>query len=641
MAQRRRGPGRPMKPTGPMLTPKSQIDIPDEVLDYWIKDILTKEELESLTTKTYELYRDAVKKAFFNVEAEQKNGGLINFGTEEYQDLAGVNLTISANPADWKDPKEYLKGQAKDWLKAVFQFEDIEREIEARVLRQIMAGEAPDARFHTLLRSSHIGKVIPTSVVGGQILQSKPIIGTVTGRMETLAGAEGADGIRGYRELAESVNNWVGSSQVLPLREGGRKGVLNKMYEVLEKELAHDGGVWHNAAGKPLLTDATIALRVQHFANTNPQLKPLLETNNLVEGKLQKSFIGKRGLNFSLHDLVTHGVMPLPDTNLAFVRRRMLGEILSGNRDYLGNLQTYLLTNNNWQKLGFSSPHALTTVLDYAKGKKLGDLTGVGKDFAKSMVSFTRSTVPDLRDISRSDIAVARNLLFNLEEAVKSANDELTDAQEAVFSHHALDYVNAIAQELPAGVQADFKRRARRMCGIRNYVNTRSLMLAQEEFIGHIAKGNVFKTYFFLGKYSGILPKEVQEIKKRIDNIPIGPYRVKDVLSFGEIVKNKVAWNLGIAGDGAYDSVPVLGQIARISPNHIYLYASEFIPGKNNATLKTLDATGALVNKKLDLFPSGETYINLRGKARTFRDVSTPLLQFDFPDILLFATAFK
>src|SRR3972149_6092556 len=98
----RRGPGRPFAKPGPIITPKGSIEIPDElVIDFLEKNLNPLEfaELRSLPPKIFEEYIDTFKKALFTVESRQNPSGLVNFGEEELQDLAGVQATISFNPA--------------------------------------------------------------------------------------------------------------------------------------------------------------------------------------------------------------------------------------------------------------------------------------------------------------------------------------------------------------------------------------------------------------------------------------------------------------------------------------------------------------------------------------------------------------
>ena len=92
---------------------KSQIGLPNDVFEQeFLKEILHSRSLIRLLVFLLQIkdqYISTIKNSLFEVSSKVVSTNVLNhMGEDEFNDLAGVQVAISLNPQDWKDPNLYL-----------------------------------------------------------------------------------------------------------------------------------------------------------------------------------------------------------------------------------------------------------------------------------------------------------------------------------------------------------------------------------------------------------------------------------------------------------------------------------------------------------------------------------------------------
>jgi hypothetical protein len=638
------GPGRPFIVPQPNIEGKDHLDIPDDVVYGWVREVLDPkeyQEFKGLPRKTVEAYINAVKNSWFGVTAKSSSSYL-NYGEDEFQDLAGVQVGLSLNPADWKNPKEYVKKTATTWLKGVVQKSDIERELEKELLRKVIRGEGPGPTVIDKLAGGSGGFSYLTDA---QLVEPR----NAPNQQSSISGGQGVDNIEDYRTLASSLMAFVDDSQSVADRGKALAKMRSNYYKTLEKEAYYllKEGSWLEGSLLPtieaLAEDDRLALSfgsLESGVRSNKHLNELLfesvQSQSFVND-LNKPVLETSSGSFSLSDFTKFSVISPPkkgvpleqgpvgeaeiDFNNSYTTRVLLNKLHSTkNTASLNQLQQFVETN--YKELGFSSAQAVRTAFkSHLKGPNLAAAAGTA--MADAFRPFTG------RKLNQSDLVAFSSLLNTLDYRVSKMEDSLNEVQESLTKFHPEEYIEALARSIPdAHLREKFVKRSNAALKAKMYTEIRNLQLATGDLFDAVERGNFFRVYMFLGSYNDQMPKILQKIKTSIDDLPLfGNYKVKHVVTAGGEVKNYLVYNLlGLAQadrvNNAYtrDKTPLL---ALLSSNEVYLFHDalstraveyDFYSYKNQGMKKI----------KLEVF-NGSTYDNFKAKYNRFEQELTYL----------------
>lgn len=632
MAQKRggprRGPGRPMNP-GPTITPSAQINIPNELIENYILKELDSVEADifhGLPQKTKDLYVGTIKNSLFGLRAKNGSGGsnILNYG-DEFQDRSGVQVSLSLNPEDWKDPPAYVKKTIKGWIQGgVFNFDDYSREVEKGIVSAYL--RPPTATLH----GSRARAVGPLSIQNANSnLLERNAAGDIVGR----------GGKKDYLELSGTVGGWIDESRSLTDRDQAISDYNEGVHKIIEKEFYSRGtGVAGFSRNYNADTDV-IAQQIEADLHvTNAQARNFLQGFE-HNSDFTKSVSGSifKNSHFTVEDdLDWLKINGSHLKNSHYWRSRadsILNSSITENAgSFSGNLDPLRLhMRANWQSLGFSSASKVDEIFKKFRGQKLTD---INKGFAGSGIFLDTS-------FTSQEIASFKSAVTGLEErasGIKSSISSFQEAQLMLNEDVVLDYMTSDIAN--AAIRDQVKKDLQATINWKKYIHLRSTMLSQKEFIDAINDGDVYKIYFFLGKTGIKQLAGVSEIKKKLDTLKIG----RGGMSVGDALKNwgsikhlekeidkmgtkeaykafklgrlnplrLAAYKLGLASEGIkYADAKILQKLLpyKLVGNHAYLYTGDFAK-------KSIEF-GA--NKlKLDLFSNQNTFNSFRAYDASF-----------------------
>ena len=633
----KKGPGRPFKPKpGFKIQDKSQIGLPNDVFEQeFLKEILTLEEFNtfvSLPLQIKDQYISTIKNSLFKVSSKAVSTNVLNYGEDEFNDLAGVQVAISLNPQDWKDPNLYLSKTIKGWLQGLINQSDIERETEKKIIRGILEGGN---------NSPNLGSV---KLVEDVVSTSAP------GVVRTLRGGGGVRGKYAYKEFSDTVIGFVDASQSFTDRWDALNLVRQRFFDNLSREVAYAGAntpSWVN--NNDFINSDLTTLLAKQRADIEAVAKTLSSKilalpPGPARDRLEKLFlkgVGRgtkfdsifnesitKGANYGLVDIL-HQTSKAParkfdlDYNNAFARQQFLDRLYSmdPNSGYFEDFKSFVISNHI--SLGFSSKQAAEEAFKLLKGRNLGEVVAKGLDPAIFGVDSLAKGGIAKGLTTQNDALLLKQIIVDLTDKIDSAKSEILEVQLSQFVSNPQQLINDMQTMLP-GVDVNSIESMFKMV---HYADTRARSLALEEFVTAVKEKNVIKLYFFLGKYNSILPKKIQKIKSQIDSLKIplpvlNKYNVGDISTYLTNVKNKVAYKLGIAGypgNMAYADLKGLHALTAFSPNNTYLHWADFakdnkymLAGSMNIELfpgRTFDSY-ADISKK---FAGSGLFKNLRG----------------------------
>ncbi|PIR43499.1 hypothetical protein COV24_02530 [candidate division WWE3 bacterium CG10_big_fil_rev_8_21_14_0_10_32_10] len=628
MAQRykpnqRRGPGRPMRPSGPLINAKNTIDIPNELFENWFTDILSGKDLESwgrMSQESKDAFIGGIKSALFTVRARAgaynpADSNLVYLG--EYGDLAGVQVTFDLEKA-WKDPIGYLKTLPSTYLKGVIRLQDIEREIEKKVLQQVMEGgyikeygkpTPPPGQGKTLLPSGNGAKILD--------VQKDPNTGKPTS-------VRGRDGIPAYMDLSKAVNGWVDLSQVQGLRDTAKDSLTSSVHKIFAKEFSYQGNNSWDKKDEILVSNNIDTL----LSNTNNQeIKDFF-----TDYKNKESY--KKAINASLfkdsagNDYTLKKLLDFTQVSLTPEESHLQNAKASYNNFFGEEVATEFVTGkayeqspflrklhidlkNNWQAAGFSSSNAVD---DMFKIFTKSDIPGIRATNLEEYISYISNKIAFNKDVTSADAYRFREILETVNENTVEIQKSIRSSLESKLQYHSQELVDNIISEMPntvsQQVKDEIKERMLAAVDLKKYVAIRNDMESIEEFLTAVGKGEIWKRYFFGGVYNKDLPlpfglgKYIQDINARYmkTKIPGTNYRLMDIQNGIVGARNVFFQKIGFTGEAM--STP--GLLAWGS-NNTTLYTTNFNPraGLNYSLIKNNKDT------TLNLYQSGKSYDRL------------------------------
>jgi murein DD-endopeptidase MepM/ murein hydrolase activator NlpD len=606
----KQGPERPFyQIPSPKMDPSSNVPIPDEMVLGWIREALSPSEFEEFTSlpqKTAESYINTVKNAWFGATAKVSSSTL-NYGSEEFADLAGVQVGISLNPQDWKNPVKYLSETTTKWLKGVVQTSDIERELEKELVGKAMRGE----RIKGGAYIPGIMKAGAPHVLGdAKILEAK----SFSSQAKDIEGGKGVDDNEAYKDYAAAVMGFINDSQSISSRQRALDGARAAHYGLLERELFYGkSGGWvkgNFSVKRKLAEENRIAQSFEQFVNANninvntPEGRKIKELffdvtqkqnfRSVFESDITK-LKGAGGLSLASMSVEALGGSKGSSLNNTFALRTFLNRIEFKDPNALKDLKKHL--RDNYKDIGFSSPEAVDHLIANLGSINLsGSVSTVLEPaFFRPRAAGTSGVIGTHNGvtITRQDAALMRTVVNDLSVQAGKAVAALTEAQEAIAKYDPEGYIQSIANQLPEDMRSSFIKRARNEYKWKHYMEVRHIQLSTQDFFQAVEKGNFFNAYIYLGKYSEHF-KWAQELKNRIDSLPMGGGKtVGDIAKAGAEIKNWVSYDvLGLTQADKVNNTYAIGAplsnsvegkvrkriplLAKLAKNETTLYLSDF-----------------------------------------------------------------
>ncbi|HHH14118.1 MAG TPA: hypothetical protein ENJ78_00230, partial [candidate division WWE3 bacterium] len=637
-----KGPGRRMKP-GPKIQQSAQLPIPDEAVENLLKEVLDGKDLEQfeqLPKKVKEEIIGHFKDALFKVTVKKFRPGVLG---AEPEDLAGVFVSLSLNPSDLTS-SAYYKKWAIGLLQNLTKISDFEIVQEAKLIGAAMAGETYNGRnpFKEVFgkeplldkkpvsyyefdprqidRNNPRGTLRRATTLGGGVYYvTAPLRRTLPSRN----GRPPAQvDLTSYEAFATSVAGFVQKSQAFTARPGALQAVYESFVNLVEEEIGTGG--YGNLAPNNYLQGLRQTLVAE--AN-NPVAQDFLRVPRHIEALLGKSKITKRSkkVNLRLSDLVGRQI-----STSAELRLRL--KHLQTGRGGVDELTRFLLRDDNWKKLGFSSVNAVQALRSLKGQKELGDVSAAlftatykGKLAMPFRPYSGGKIVPQLDSVSRSDLLLYRELVDSLNEQVNKVREAVLKHQISFVDTRFEDIVGLAVRRAPEEIKEQVKKDLENAGGYFKFVQARANQIIIGEFISAIESGNVWQVYFYYQKYNEHINKALGKVVpfyNTLVNIPIGKYKVGDIFTIESSIRDKVATSIGLTSAGYIESeTPVLAKLLPfLTLNHVYLSKEGFKQVKENPAsfFATLENERAAFGKSFTLFP-GKTFSTLSEKYNQFK----------------------
>lgn len=586
MAQR--GPGRPINP-GPQITPKSNIDIPDELVESFLSRVVDADILKEMSEKQLENVINTVKGGLLKATGDASAPNAAAFYTGEYADLKGVQVAFDFQKA-WQDPVGYIKGLPLDYIRGILQQGDIEALVEKQVLAHVMReGYLKKAGGST-------GEPLMSTGNGLKILEVKR--GPAPDGDGLATQVTGIDGKKAYKGLAESVTKWIDDNQSLSKREGAKNAVEDAVHDVLSLELVGHSDFSKNDAAQAAAFEAAIA----GDAELDRFVKGYLADSQFNSKYRKALFTDSRGHAFTVEDLLDQtsvGGLNYAHSSMAnsYTRRKALrsitGKGISSNKSILKVKQAI---QSDSAHFGFSSAAAIDDIFAQIKD----DVTM--KDFLDK-VAPTMLFDKNLRGrASARDVVLFKQIYGEVVSGTSGTLGAIRTQMEKEIYKDYTKVVSAIASKIPASDRSKVEQRVKSALDLKQYVKIRSDVQSAEEFLTAVSKGDVLTNYFFRGVYNGEMPPIIQEISDKILDLKIGRnVTLGDVQNRAMALRDKGLQRIGFSGK-ASDKHGLLG----------------FASNKKRITLDQVNPNGRTVfyeiggaKHELQLYQSGKTYENL------------------------------
>ena len=644
---KKKGPGRPLR--GVVITPKSTIPLSDELFLDVLKDLLSPnvyEGLLRLPKQTLDTILADLQSNLFTVAGETyADPNAIFLG--EYGDKKGVQVTFNFEEL-YKDPVGYLRKLPKSYIKEILRKQDIESEIELQTIQELLSKGVSD---HTSSFFKQNGNNV-------QMLESI-VVNTPGGSQRAVVGAQGIAGIEAYEGYSKSIINWASGLQSLGAREKGKAVVRAKLATVFAHEFLLANG-W-----KPKMmlgNDPLSQMYLRAYPNWNPKV-PINEgklfgllVDNLPDSLFKRAFMG--GTNSAKFNelykkviaesttgrvLSVQNILSLTDPELALQQGargnkalntyEIAGKLgaLNGPFERNADLKKFLIkelasSDAAAESWGFSSAGAVVALLDAYYGDPGLTPSAIGDSRKDPLFNrMFKGSYTELQDLRRfSDI------MKDLDAIVVSLQNEISDNFMAMARYNGYEMVEKLVDSLPANITPAQKREIRkRMHGAVNwmkYVETRSDMEAQEEFFAAVGRGDIWKAYFYKGKFNSYVPKGLQNVADKIlkRKLPIAGLSINDYTNKLIVARNKLLQKVGFSGSDNTTWMP-LGLKKKIilrqqDFNSVFWNKTNnkpFVTTGARAVLGPSDSTQFRFN---NLFSDNATWAKLGDKTAAFRE---------------------
>jgi hypothetical protein len=604
-----KGPGRPIeiKP-GPTITPGDNLFISDDTAIKMLEDIMSPDAFDRFITSPKEskqIFIDQVKTTLFKVTnftfADPK---LVLLG--EYGDLRGVQTTF--NFQDFaKDPAGYLASLPKSYVSGIINSADIEREVELDVIRRVASGSAA------------LKKAFPLTSNGN---------GLDLSLVDSEDPTKGRDDIDNYQKYSGAITDWVNNAQLLALRRPALEKLVDTSHYLVAEELAYgdrDGNRWFKEG-------------TSSVEPTDPEFVNLL--NDRLQGaseEVQKMFKGyaqSEAFNESINKNARKGASNSNIRSLLFSNQDLnsktyyeAGKMLDsffGNK--LGDSDNFLMSEYkrkaiaNPRTWGFKDASSAREVFKAYAGLKPLEIFAP-KDNVSTKLRY-RDNGSKL--FSKREAYAFTQTIVNLRNAANVARAEIRESVEAEFRYNARQIASQIANLTGAdeATRREIESRLRANSNWKEYAQVRSLMEEQEDFIKALNKGDVWKSFFYLGRYNNYMPEIIQDTHNKILRlaIPGTGLRLVDVQNRAVQFRNKWLQKAGFAG-GATAKRGLFG-----APNVTYSLQSTFDHRLTKGDKYEFKISGDVfgltsdLETKFHLFENGLTFDNLSGQLTDFKE---------------------
>lgn len=622
---RKRGPGRPFKPSlGPEINRSSVVFVSDAVAVSMLKELISQEAFDDFLTaprKSRRVFIDQVKKTLFTLTGDTyANPNVILQG--EYGDLRGVNISFSIEEFA-KNPVRYVASLPRTYVEGIFNTSDLEREIELEAVKEVAT------------RGAAFKKAFPINGGNAAALQL----------VEAGDPTQGKDGIASLAKLNENINNWANNAQLLVLRKPAEAKVIDSVHSFLAEELVYGDRLGNQrfiepgANGLEKIKDSSPAffrLFREKLNNSSPELQALY--NNFKDKKSYQKYVSKevRGVRGARVSSIL-GLDGWQDN--AYEAGKVLdtflgGRITDSTQDpTMSRLRSLISTSP--KDFGFNSLEAFDAVAKKYVGTKVSDVLG-----PKDSVSIIMSPGSGDR-FTRKDIYAFNQIILELRNNAAAAKEEIRNSIEKDYRYNRKRF-NSLIATFATPDQNLQREIAQRLGGVANweeYVRIRSLMEDQEDFVKNLSKGTMWQAYFYLGRYNDFMYQNFpifQEMHKKILNlrVPVLNKRLVDIQFSAVKYRNDFSQWLGLSGE----AIDTRGKLFLGRDNVSYLYMSEFDPRITKQDDFLIEWVLNGNKKKLAIFQDGLTHTNLRNQANSFRD---ELFNIKAPLITAFARDFK
>lgn len=624
----KKGPGRPFKPKpGPQLNITPHMHLSDAVAVDMIKELFSQEAFDDFLTlprKNHRIFIDQFKKTIFTLTGRvNANPNLILLG--EYGDMVGVGVTFDLQEFA-KNPLGYIKTLPKEYVSGIFNTSDLEREVELKSIKEVATNGSAFKKSFPLNGQN-----------GANALQL----------VQTADPTKGKDNIESLKNFNNDLNNWASTVPLLVFRQPNTDKIIDDGHYLLAEEIVYGATPGDKRFVEPVLingqqklakvgdnSDVYLDKFRERLDQAPDEIKDLFRDfrqKKSYQKTVSKNIRGVKGV--SVREILGLDVRGDNALEAAKTIDMFLGGVVGTATpgSIMQNLRQKVAGNP--KKFGFTSLDAFDAVMSSYSGVKVSDLL-TAKDRVSSKLTGTK-------EYTRKDIYAFNQIILELKNSAISAKGDIRDSIEQEYRYNSKRFNNLIAQFVTPNQDLQMEI-AQRLGGVedwKEYVRIRSLMEDQQDFIKNLSKGQIWQSYFYLGRYNDFVYKHFpwfQETHQKILNIRV-PGTQKRLVDFQNRIvqfRDGVAQRIGFAGN----PMPTRGLLGLAQKNVTYLYMSEFDPRitSQKDTLVQLTLNGQ--KKKFAIFQDALTHNNLKNQATEF---SNNLFNLKAPIITAFARDFK
>ncbi len=636
-----KGPGRKMNP-GPNINQSAQLPVPDEAVEGLIREILDGKDLERFESLPYKVKSEILghfKDALTKVTVKRFRPNILG---AEPDDMAGVFVNFSLDPKDWTNPT-YYKKWALGLLQGVLKLSDFSIVQEQKLIGAAISGEKYNGRniFEEVFGKEPLVErqpfeyyeFDPTRIDLSNLEDSVKRSGTdyiYRPKTRVLISKQGRKGVTyssianldPYKNFASSVTDFIPKSQNFQVRDPALKAVEESFINVVEGEIGTHG---FTKSIKGIPTELGYVL-------SNPRsplvARDFLGVPKFVEARLKKERIVKnRKAPLRLQDFISKG-----DLETAYGLKLKLKTLKTATGG-VASLRSFLLYNDNWKKLGFSSKKAVEQLTSH-RVRSLRDLAEVRDSLftatyrgplSRGFVGFTPGkVVPELfsPEVKKQDLMLFRDIVQNLEEKVSQTLDALIEHQASILGLNFDRVLDLVVSNVPEKLREEVKKDLKNAYGYFEFVENRANQIMLSEFIDAIESGNVWQVYFYYQKYNKYVDKllgKVLPFYNTFVNIRIGKYKVGDIFTIESSIRDRISTAIGLTSSGyVAKKAPLLVKLLPfLTLNHVYLHTKDFIRIDNIKASNVFLGLNSS-NERFTFFP-GKTFKNLKDVQERFK----------------------